>query len=248
MSLKIVLRLFSLVFCLVSMLSVQAQSETKDVYHTATLTVTPLSKSTYVHISYLQTTSFGKVACNGMIVVDKGEALIFDTPADDSTSYELIDFVQNQLRCKIKGVVINHFHADCLGGLKAFHTRGIPSYANKLTIELAKRETETLPQHGFDNSLTLKVGKLKVINDYVGEAHTRDNIVSYVPAENVLFGGCMIKEINAGKGNLADANTAEWSNTVTKVLNKYSQIQYVIPGHGKTGDKKLLEYTIQMFK
>jgi metallo-beta-lactamase class B len=225
-----------------------AQAAATPVYQSPTLLVTPLTPGTYVHVSYLKTQSFGKVECNGMIVVNRNEAIVFDTPADDSTSYALIEFVEKQLKCKIKAVVINHFHADCLGGLKAFHARNIPSYANKLTLELAKRETDVLPQNGFENSLTLKVGKRKVINQFFGEAHTRDNIVSYFPSEKVLFGGCMVKALNAGKGNLADANTAEWSATVSKVQASYPQIQYVIPGHGQPGNQKLLEYTIQMFK
>jgi len=225
-----------------------AQSGPSEVYQSHTLKVNALTTSTYVHISYLQTNSFGRVACNGMIVVNKKEAIIFDTPANDSTSYELIDFVENKLKCKIKAVVINHFHEDCLGGLRAFHARGVASYASNKTIELAGRDNVILPQNGFDTSLILNVGNQKVINTFFGEGHTRDNIVSYFPAEQVLFGGCLIKELNAGKGNLADANTSEWANTVAKVAAAYPRIQYVVPGHGKPGDQKLLTYTIQLFQ
>ena len=106
-------------------------------YETETLKIKQLTPHTYQHITYLQTESFGKVACNGLIVANNGEAIIFDTPNTELESEELIQWVQSQLDCQIKGIVATHFHTDCLGGLKAFHNRNIPSYAYTKTIDLA---------------------------------------------------------------------------------------------------------------
>ena len=63
-----------------------------------------------------------------------------------------------------------------------------------------------------------------------------------------MFGGCLIKELDATKGYLGDANVAAWSNTVEKVKNAYPNVKIIIPGHGNYGDKKLLDYTINLFK
>ncbi|MEZ4957420.1 MAG: hypothetical protein R2825_27935 [Saprospiraceae bacterium] len=98
------------------------------------------------------------------------------------------------------GVVVTHFHDDCLGGLNEFHNKQIPSYTSFKTIELAKLEDNPEPLNGFDDYLELKVGNKKVINQFLGEGHTKDNIVSYFPAEKVLFGGCLIKTLGASKG------------------------------------------------
>lgn len=87
-----------------------------------------------------------------------------------------------------------------------------------------------------------------MINKFFGEGHTADNIISYLPSEKAMFGGCMIKEIGAGKGNLADANVNEWSKSVRKVKLAYHEVQYIIPGHGKYGGVDLLDYTIKMFE
>jgi metallo-beta-lactamase class B len=86
------------------------------------------------------------------------------------------------------------------------------------------------------------------MTQFFGEAHTVDNTVSFVESEKVLYGGCMIKSLKAGKGNLADANVNEWSNTVRKIKSTYPNIIHVIPGHGKVGDTDLLDYTIEMFQ
>lgn len=200
-----------------------------------------------MHISFLQTQTWGKVGCNGMIYIHKNQAFIFDTPADNETSEVLIKTLEEQ-KIKIKGVVINHFHNDCLGGLEAFHKKGIKSYASEKTIELAKKDSVTVPQIGFKERLTLRIGKKGIVNQYLGEAHTKDNIISFIPSENMIFGGCMVKEVKAGKGFLGDANEKEWSNTIRKVKTTFPNIEKVIPGHGKVGGPELLDYTIELFE
>ena len=135
-----------------------------------------------------------------------------------------------------------------MGGLKAFHENNIPSYANFKTIELAKEDSTVVPQNGFSDSLILKIGNENITAKFLGEGHTKDNVVGYFPSENVMFGGCLIKEINASKGYLGDANVADWSNTVLKVKNAYPNVKTIIQGHGSFGDSKLLDYTIKLFK
>lgn len=219
-----------------------------SVYKSPNLIIEKLTKNTYRHISYLLTDDFGKVSCNGMVVIDNHEALIFDTPTNDSDAKELIDWLENSLHCKIKAVVITHFHKDCLGGLAEFHKRKIPSYASFKTIELAKSNSEKTPENGFEKYLELNVGNKKVINEWLGEGHTVDNIVSYFPEEHVLFGGCLIKSLEANKGYLGDANVDEWSKTVQSVKDRFPEVKIVIPGHGKPGNSELLDYTVELFK
>jgi metallo-beta-lactamase class B len=217
-------------------------------YKSDTLIIERVAGGVYQHVSFLDAGSFGRVQCNGMIVFNDGEAIIFDTPSDKNTSLELIHWVENNLESRIKAIIPTHFHEDCLGGLDEFHKLGIPSYANNLTIELAKANNKTAPQNGFDNLLELKVGDKKVLTEFFGEGHTKDNVVGYFTDEGILFGGCLIKEKGAGKGNLEDANTAEWSLTVAKLKEKHPDIKIVIPGHGELGGAGLLDYTIHLFE
>jgi metallo-beta-lactamase class B len=212
------------------------------------LKIIPLTDKVFVHVTYLQTETWGKVGCNGMIYVNGDEAAIFDTPTNDKDANELLDVIEKKWKKRVKAVIINHFHADCLGGLGAFHARNIPSYANQLTLDLAKKQGYVVPENGFEKTQTLTIGTGKVENHFLGEAHTRDNIVSYLPAENVLFGGCMVKELKAGEGFLGDANVTTWSATIEKVKTTFPNLKWVIPGHGKSGGVDLLDYTAQMFR
>ena len=241
LAINFIVLLFMLVAC-------HTSSSLSNIYESKELHIYPITDSTFVHVSYLETSSFGKVACNGMIYIHNGEAIIFDTPTLDTVGLELINYVEQELKAKIVAVVVNHFHVDCLGGLNAFHQQGIKSYAHSKTKILAKEKGNIIPQIGFDKDLQLSVGGTFVQNVYFGAGHTADNIVSYIDSEKVLFGGCLIKAMGAGKGNLADANVDEWANTVRQVKKAYPNVKHVIPGHGAGGGGELLDFTIDLFE
>lgn len=215
--------------------------------HAQKVLLKQLSENTFVHTSYLQTDDFGHVPCNGLVIRNGQQALIFDTPTDDQSAKELIRLVQDSLHCKIMTVVPTHFHSDCLGGLKAFHEAGISSIANELTLELAKNSGVEIPKNGFRDSLTLEIGREKVWIKFLGQGHTRDNVVGYFPSEDVLFGGCLIKELGASKGYLGDANVDQWSITVDNAKKAFPRVKKVVPGHGEAGDSSLLDYTQKLF-
>lgn len=238
--------LFILIFASISCTSLKNKGHSLS-YESADLSIEQVSDHVYRHVSYLNTEDFGKVECNGMIVVYEKEALVFDTPTTDSVSRVLIQWINRALESEIVAVVPTHFHDDCLGGLAEFHAAHIPSYASHKTIEAARAHHVEVPEKGVGEFLSMKVGDQQVFLDYFGEGHTSDNVVGYVPAEKVLFGGCLIKELGASEGNLEDANVLEWANTVRQIKQKYTDIQRVIPGHGEPGDVALLEYTIDLF-
>lgn len=219
-------------------------------YQTENLIVRRLSEHVYEHTSYLETEDFGKVPCNGMIVTSQKEAVVFDTPANVGSTKELMTYISEELSSKINAVVATHFHADCVAGLDEFHAGEVPSYAHQETARLLKSKGAELPQpqHVFGDVLTLSVGDKKVYAEHFGEGHTKDNIIAYFPEDKALFGGCLVKEVGAGKGNLEDANVEAWSATVEKIRQKYPDVEIVIPGHGKSGGVALLDYTIGLFE
>jgi len=221
------------------------------VYKSETLEIEKLTEKVFIHKSFYSSEQWGKVPCNGLIFINGNEVAVFDTPVDDTTSSELLNWIEDKKDAKVKAIIVNHFHSDCLGGLNVFHNKNIESYSSKLTIELAKGDSinnPVIPKKGFEDELILSIGNEKIFNKYFGEGHTKDNIVSFIPSEKILFGGCLIKATGAGKGNLEDANVNEWSQTVIQVKNYFPDIKFVVPGHGNYGDTSLLDYTINLFK
>ena len=219
-----------------------------EVYHSEDLIIIQISDNAFLHTSFLQTNDFGKVPCNGMVVRNSNEVVVFDTPTNNKSADELIKFIKQKLHSKINAVIPTHFHDDCLGGLESFHQSKIPSFGNFSTIEFAKASNAVTPQNSFNDSLRLNIGNTYAIVKYFGQGHTKDNVVGYFPNDNILFGGCLIKELDATKGYLGDANVEEWSNTVEKIKQQYPHVKMVIPGHGEIGGKDLLDYTIKLFK
>jgi metallo-beta-lactamase class B len=215
----------------------------------ADLAVKQISEHCYVHISYAVMGSWGRIPSNGCICVDKGEALLFDTPVSDSLTTVLIQWIQDSLHSRIVGFVPNHFHDDCMGGLNAVHRAGIPSYANILTQRIAAEKKLPIPQKAFQDSLLLNVGSINVVCKYFGAAHTKDNIVTWIPSEKILFGGCMVKELKAKNiGNVEDADLTAWPNTLEKVRKEFSNAKIVIPGHGELGNLNLIQHTLELLK
>ena len=216
-------------------------------YETESLKIHQLSEHTYLHTTYLQTESFGLVSCNGMIVISQGQSAVFDTPSVDSVSLELIGWLQDSLHTKIHAVVINHHHADCLGGLNAFQKESIPSISSRITQELAEENNYPVPSFGFLNDTTIAIGKLQIQNRFVGGAHAQGTIFSYVVEDRVLFGGCSVRSQNAGKGYLGDANVFNWPIAMKTIQIAHPAAEIVIPGHGTIGGSELLNYTAELF-
>lgn len=218
------------------------------VYESNDLKIIRLTEKVYQHVTYLNTDQYGKVACNGMLVIDEGESAVFDTPSYNEVSRELIAWLQDSMRTTIKMVVVNHHHIDCLGGLDAFAENGTPSTSSVIARHWTIKKGNNPTSDFFETEQIIQIGKSQITNRYFGPAHSQGAIVSYVEGENVLFGGCSVKSLNAGKGNLEDANVQEWPKTIQKVKNSFPDIKIVIPGHGKQGGTELLSYTITMFE
>ncbi|MGF1556868.1 subclass B1 metallo-beta-lactamase [Paucihalobacter sp.] len=220
------------------------------IYQSANLKIKKLSNHIYQHISYLKTDDFGKVECNGMLVVNENQGIVFDTPTNNNSSLELINFITNELKNSITAIIPTHFHEDCVGGIQEFKKQNIPIYAANLTVELLKENGQDLPGSTtiFENSITLNLGNKKVYAKYFGEGHTKDNVIGYFPESAAMFGGCLIKTFGASKGYLGDANTDKWSETVQQIKLNYPNTEIIIPGHGKAGGIELLDYTIKLFE
>jgi metallo-beta-lactamase class B len=225
-----------------------AQLKTEVVQIGEDIQLIRLTDNTIIHRSFRQMEEYGRVPANGLIYIVDSMCLIFDTPFTVKTTTRLMDYLTEDMGLSIQGVVINHFHEDCMAGIDSVHARSIPTYAYKRTLALATAEGLTAPTQKFGKRKRLKIGEQEVINYYPGPAHSPDNIVSYIPAEGVLFGGCMLKAMNAGKGNLADASVDRWSKSIRKVKKQFPEAKTLVPGHGRQGGPELLDYTIQLFE
>ncbi len=242
MSAKIVLTLFLLLVP-----SGVSFAQQKTIHVSEDIELVRITNRAYVHISYADMPPYGRVGSNGLLFVDEGKAFLFDTPVTESQTRDLVSWIQDTMKTKIVGFVPNHWHSDCMGGLAYINSLGIESYANEMTIQIARSKNLPLPKHGFTDSLILRLGDKKIVCHYPGPAHTLDNIVVWIPSEQILFAGCMVKGMDSRTlGNTADGDLARYPKTIRNVLNKYRNAKFVIPGHGQFGGIELLEHTVQL--
>lgn len=211
------------------------------------LEIIQLTQNTYIHISYANFTGYGRVASNGVIFTEGTKAFLFDTPPTELLTKQLVDWIERSMNFKIIGFVPNHWHSDCIGGLKYLQTIGVESYANQITIDIAKAKNLPVPKHGFKDSLTLNIGNREIKCYYFGAAHSMDNIVVWIPSEQVLFAGCMVKELKSKNlGNTVDGDLVGYPQTIEKVLQKFPEAKIVIPGHGDFGGINLITHTKEL--
>jgi len=203
-----------------------------------------ISENAIIHVSYANVSGYGRVSANGLIFINKSDAFLFDTPWTDSLTVVLVTYLKDHLNLKIKGFVPNHWHNDCMGGLGYLQIKGIESYANQRTIDIARAKRLAFPVHGFVDSLQLTLGNKVIRCYYFGAAHSLDNIVVWIPSEKILFPGCMVKSLNSTDlGNIADGDINAYPVTIEKVIKKFRTAEIVIPGHGQSGGLELLFHT-----
>lgn len=211
--------------------------------------VIKLSDNAYIHISELEMGNWGRVSSNGLIVVNQGKAFLLDTPSNNEQTETLVNWMTDSLHVQLVGFIPNHWHDDCLGGLGYLQQKGIKSYANQMTIEIAKEKGLPVPEVGFRDSLSLQLGNLTLECAYLGGGHSSDNIIVWIPQEKILFAGCMLKDTTwTTLGNLSDAVIEEWPGTIDKVLDKYSTAEIVIPGHGQFGGMEIVRHMKELLK
>jgi metallo-beta-lactamase class B len=208
-----------------------------------------LSENAYIHVSYSDFPKFGRFPSNGLIFINGNEAFLFDTPATDSLTMDLVSWIRDSLKLKIVGFVPNHWHNDCIGGLVYLKNQRIDSYANQMTIDIAKANNLPVPANGFKDSLQLQLGDKLIKCYYFGAAHSLDNIVVWIPSEQILFPGCLIKSVNSKDlGNIVDGDLIAYPKTIDKLINRFPTAKIVIPGHGQFGGYELIKHTKELSK
>jgi glyoxylase-like metal-dependent hydrolase (beta-lactamase superfamily II) len=217
------------------------------------------------------------VPCNSMLVrVSDKDFIWCDTPYEPESTKLVYEWIKKQFG-DINLIEINTgFHADNLGGNEFLLSKAVPIYGSDVTVKLIRergpKEKEKIiktftnldttefhqacrqmtfkpPDKTFriEEGLTLKIGGETIDVYYPGPTHTIDNTVVYFHKRKMLFGGCMIKSLDAkNAGNTADADMQKWPRSVEKVLARYKDARIVVPGHGDCGDIGLLKYTIEL--
>lgn len=202
----------------------------------------------WVHTTYTNYNGT-RTPSNGVIAVTSKGLILIDTPWNSAQTRELMELTKGIFKKDISLAVITHAHEDRIGGIDALLENNIDVRSTDMTIKEAGKNGYRKPETVLGADEGILWGDMKIEIFYPGEGHTTDNITVWFPQYKVLFGGCLVKSLESKDiGNIEDANVAQWPVSVRKVLDKYSDAETVIPGHGNWGSLELINHTLELFK
>ncbi|MFH1717597.1 MAG: subclass B1 metallo-beta-lactamase [Planctomycetota bacterium] len=224
-----------------------AQSNNAAIRLADDVTVTRLADGVWLHTTYYDLLRLKHVPANGLIVINGPDAVMIDTPWTDEQTGVLFDWVAREHKAAIRKVVPTHSHIDCAGGLAEAHRRGADSFALQKTADILAKAGKPAPQNWFTERMSLACGDTRVEAAFLGGGHTIDNIVVWIPAKKMLFGGCLVKALNAKNlGNISESDLPAFPKTLKKVKEAYPDAKIVIPGHGQPAGLDLIDHTIKL--
>ncbi|OZA73876.1 MAG: MBL fold metallo-hydrolase [Polynucleobacter sp. 39-46-10] len=184
----------------------------------------------------------------GFVITPKG-VVVIDALGSPVLAQKLIKEISKLTNQKIIAVVVTHYHADHVYGLQEFKKIGAKVYAqgegrNYLSSETAKQrliasrvdfapwvndQTKLLPADTWiDKQLKLNIGGVEFFISRVGPAHAPEDLLVYIPSEEVLFAGDLVF-----RGRIPFVGNAD-SKGWLKALDEFERFnpKVVIPGHG----------------
>jgi metallo-beta-lactamase class B len=212
------------------------------------LEITKLTNDFFIFTTY-QVYKGTIFPANGMYVVTNRGVVLIDSPWDTTQFQPLLDTIWNRHQMNVVLAVATHSHEDRTAGLEFLKGKGVQTFTSRLTDEISRKDHQKRAEFLFRSDTTFVVGGHSFEAYYPGPGHTEDNIVVWFPGERLLYGGCLIKSVEAENlGNLADANLASWPATLNKIKKRYGKMNYVIPGHQKWTDNTAVDHTLMLLR
>ncbi|UPT68191.1 MAG: BlaB/IND/MUS family subclass B1 metallo-beta-lactamase [Sphingobacteriales bacterium JAD_PAG50586_3] len=180
------------------------------------LKITPLTGDFYIFTTYKM---FGtkKQSANGMYLVTDSGVVVFDSPWDTSPFQPLLDSIKVRHNKKVVINIATHSHEDRTSGIDFYRKNGVKTYTTKLTDEISIENGRPRAEFLMKKDTLFTVGQYKFQTYFGGEGHTKDNIVIWFDNEKILYGGCLVKSIDAKDLEyVGEANIKEWPKTIKK--------------------------------
>ncbi len=210
------------------------------------LKISHLTGDFYIYTTY-NTYEGNRIPANGMYVITSSGVVMFDTPWDSTQFQPLLDSIKWRHHKSVVMCIATHWHSDRTEGLAYYQQQGISTYTTILTDELSKRNYMKRAEYLMAKDTVFNVGPYSFEVYYPGPGHTEDNIVIWFDKERILYGGCLIKGVDAENlGYLGDANLTAYHTTLKNVKKRYPDPRYIIISHSDWKDLHSLEHSIRM--
>ncbi len=184
----------------------------------------------------------------GFVVTPKG-VVVVDALGSPALAQRLLNEIAKITKQKVVVVIVSHYHADHIYGLQVFKKAGAKIYAQELSkdylnSDAARQRLETsridfspwvnssthlvAPDHWIKSEKTLTVGGVDFLISKVGPAHTSEDLMVFIPSEEVLFVGDLV--FRGRIPFVGNADSKGWLASLDRIEGLKPKI--VIPGHG----------------
>ena len=200
--------------------------------------------------------------CNNIIIEMKDYLIVVDANFPSGARATLASAKRISEK-PVKYVFDTHHHGDHLYGNPIWTQAGATTLAyigvkeelnryeparwknaakNRPDVSELRLDVPEAPKQTFDKSpFVLKDSTREVRFYFFGWAHTRGDGFVYLPKEKVLCTGDAV--VNGPYNNTADANIGNWPSVIRQAQRL--DVLHVLPGHGETGGKEILEGQLQ---
>ena len=190
-----------------------------------------------------------KYAANALYTVTEKGIIVFDCPWDPTVNEQFEKELYKRHQLPIIANIATHSHADRAGGLAFFKEIGAKTYTSKATDSILAETSQPRAEYTFENDTIFHMGGKTFEVSFPGKGHTADNLVVWFPEEQILLGGCIIKDGEAKDlGNIEEAYPDEWAQSLQWVLEKYPHPKLVISGHDDWHPQNGIQHTLNLLK
>lgn len=213
-----------------------------------TLKITELQPGYYIYTTYHL---FDNVPfpSNGMYVVGESSVILIDTPWNEAQFQPLLDSIEQRHHKPVVFCLSTHFHDDRTAGLDYYAQKGVKTWSTKKTYAWCVNKNERKAVYTFEKDTLFNISGIRFESFYPGAGHAPDNIVVYFPEVKILYGGCFVKSIeNKSLGYIGDADLSSWKKGIKKVIKRYPEARWVIPGHFSWSGTDALLHTLKILK
>ena len=186
---------------------------------------------------------------NAGFVLTTDGVVVIDALGSPHLAERLIAEIRKLTRKPITHVIVTHYHADHIYGLQAFKAQGARILAHRAAREYLNSDTARLrleasrlelapwidadtrlveADQWLDGDQELLLGGVRMQVKHVGPSHTPEDLVVYLPQQQLLFAGDLV--FRARIPFVGQADSGQWIKALDALLTFDTTV--IVPGHG----------------